>query len=101
MSRPPLNQRTAIMLLKDHGWEQQRGGKHSVKMTRAGDRPVTLPQHSGRDYGPGLTAAVLKQAGLKKKGDGRWISRSTSTTRIPPIGLGSVNSRDASRQAER
>ncbi|HWF55927.1 MAG TPA: type II toxin-antitoxin system HicA family toxin, partial [Solirubrobacteraceae bacterium] len=97
MSRPPLNQRTAITLLKRHGWEQQTGGKHSVKMTRPGDRPVTLPQHSGHDYGPGLTAAVLKQAGLDTKGDGKWISRSKSTTRIPPIGLRSVSSRDASR----
>jgi predicted RNA binding protein YcfA (HicA-like mRNA interferase family) len=45
-----LNQEKAIKLLKENGWAQARGGKHQVKMTREGCRPITLPQHKGRDY---------------------------------------------------
>ena len=60
-----LNQKKAIKLLKENGWTQARGGKHQVKMTKPGCRPITLPQHKGRDYQPGLTSAILKQAGLQ------------------------------------
>jgi ribosomal protein L13E len=41
------------------------GGKHQVKMVKRGHRPITLPRHKGRDYSRGLTAAILKQAGLR------------------------------------
>ena len=41
-----------------------RGGKHVMKMEKAGERPITLPHHRGETYGKGLTAAILKQAGL-------------------------------------
>ena len=34
-------------------------------MTKEGRRPITLPQHKGRDYQPGLTSAILKQAELQ------------------------------------
>jgi predicted RNA binding protein YcfA (HicA-like mRNA interferase family) len=60
-----LSQRKAIKLLKENGWAQVRGGKHQVKMTKPGCRPVTLPRHKGRDYQPGLTRAILKQAGIQ------------------------------------
>jgi predicted RNA binding protein YcfA (HicA-like mRNA interferase family) len=60
-----LNQKKAIKLLKEHGWTQARGGRHQVKMTKPGRRPITLPQHKGRDYQPGLASAILKQAGLR------------------------------------
>jgi len=61
-----LNQKDAIKFLKDHGWEQGRGGKHSVKMQKDGrPRPITLPMHNGRDYSPGLTASILREAGLR------------------------------------
>lgn len=59
-----LSQKSAIKLLRDHGWEQTIGGKHNVKMTQAGHRPITLPKHKGQDYSPGLTAAILKQVGI-------------------------------------
>jgi predicted RNA binding protein YcfA (HicA-like mRNA interferase family) len=59
-----LNQKNAIALLQEHGWSHARGGKHAVKMTKAGCRPITLPRHRGRDYGPGLKRAILRQAGL-------------------------------------
>ncbi|HEX5712036.1 MAG TPA: type II toxin-antitoxin system HicA family toxin [Solirubrobacterales bacterium] len=54
-----------MRLLERHGWSRTRGGKHQVKMTRPGRRPITLPQHKGRDYSRGLTAAILRQAGLR------------------------------------
>jgi predicted RNA binding protein YcfA (HicA-like mRNA interferase family) len=50
--------------LKENGWTQARGGKHQVKMTKEGCRPITLPQHKGRDYPTGLARAILKRAGL-------------------------------------
>jgi predicted RNA binding protein YcfA (HicA-like mRNA interferase family) len=59
-----INQKVAIALLEAHGWMLTRGGKHAVKMTKAGRRPITLPKHRGRDYGPGLTRAILRQADL-------------------------------------
>lgn len=67
MRRPPktLDQKQATKLLRENGWSQTKGGKHVVKMTKAGHRPITLPHHKGRDYGPGLTAAILRQADLR------------------------------------
>ena len=62
-----LSQKSAIDLLCKHGWSTSVGGKHNVKMTKKGHRPITLPQHKGQDYGPGLTSAILKQAGIDRK----------------------------------
>jgi predicted RNA binding protein YcfA (HicA-like mRNA interferase family) len=63
--RGTLTQKKAIKLLKEDGWVQVRGGKHQVKMTKPGKRPITLPHHKGRDYPAGLARAALKQAGLR------------------------------------
>jgi predicted RNA binding protein YcfA (HicA-like mRNA interferase family) len=63
--RGTLNQKKAIKLLVQDGWTQIRGGKHQVKMTKPGCRPITLPQHKGRDYPTGLARAILRQARLK------------------------------------
>ena len=60
----PNNQKSMRKLLIDHGWSESRGGKHVVKMTKPGERPITLPMHRGRDYGKGLERAILRQAGL-------------------------------------
>ncbi|MEX2612343.1 MAG: type II toxin-antitoxin system HicA family toxin, partial [Gaiellaceae bacterium] len=59
-----LDQRSARKLLEQHGWRMTRGGKHVVKMERPGNRPITLPHHGGGKYGKGLTAAILREAGL-------------------------------------
>lgn len=59
-----MNQKQWIKTLKNEGWTQDRGGKHVVKMTRPGRRPITLPMHKGRDYSKGLDAAIRRQAGL-------------------------------------
>lgn len=60
-----MNQRSAIKLLSKDGWKQARGGKHVVKMTKPGHRPITLPKHKNQDYSVGLERAILKQAGLR------------------------------------
>ncbi|MBK5219558.1 MAG: type II toxin-antitoxin system HicA family toxin [Thermoleophilia bacterium] len=54
-----------MRLLEGHGWTQTTGGKHQVKMVKSGKRPITLPRHKGQDYSPGLTTAILRQAGLR------------------------------------
>jgi predicted RNA binding protein YcfA (HicA-like mRNA interferase family) len=59
-----LNQRAAITLLQAEGWTRTIGGKHSVKMEKPGHRPITLPTHQRKDYSPGLTSAILREAGL-------------------------------------
>jgi predicted RNA binding protein YcfA (HicA-like mRNA interferase family) len=60
-----MNQREAIELLERHGWVKDTGGKHQVKMTKSGHRPITLPEYKRRDYARGFTAAILRQAGLR------------------------------------
>jgi predicted RNA binding protein YcfA (HicA-like mRNA interferase family) len=59
-----LSQSTARRLLEDHGWVEEQGGKHQVKMVKPGERPITLPAAKRQDYSRGLTRAILKQAGL-------------------------------------
>jgi predicted RNA binding protein YcfA (HicA-like mRNA interferase family) len=63
--RGTLDQKKAIKLLSKQGWRRERGGKHQVKMTKAGRRPITLPHHKGRDYPTGLAASILREAGLE------------------------------------
>ncbi|TML66354.1 MAG: type II toxin-antitoxin system HicA family toxin [Actinobacteria bacterium] len=53
-------------VLKEDGWTQAKDGKHNVKMTKPGRRPITLPHHGGKDYGKGLWAAILREAGLSR-----------------------------------
>jgi predicted RNA binding protein YcfA (HicA-like mRNA interferase family) len=59
-----LNQKTAIRLLESHGWTNTIGGKHNVKMTKPGNRPITLPHHRGADYSVGLSRSICKAAGI-------------------------------------
>ena len=63
--QPVHNQRSMKRLLEANGWTETLGGKHVVKMEKPGHRPITLPTHRGADYSPGLTSAILRQAGLK------------------------------------
>ncbi len=60
----PMNQKQWIKTLRQEGWTQERGGEHVVKMTKPGQRPITLPMHKGRDYSKGLDAAIRRQAEL-------------------------------------
>jgi predicted RNA binding protein YcfA (HicA-like mRNA interferase family) len=59
-----LNQKAAQKLLEEHGWAKTEGGKHSVKMEKPGERPITLPGHRGQEYSKSLTRRILKQAGI-------------------------------------
>jgi len=63
--RGTLDQRKAIRLLEAQGWRRTTGGKHQVKMRKKGQRPITLPRHRGRDYPPGLSAAIVREARLR------------------------------------
>ena len=63
--RKRYHQKGLIKLLKEHGWKQSAGGKHQVKMTREGHRPVTIPEFKGETLPVGLSQAILKQAGIE------------------------------------
>jgi predicted RNA binding protein YcfA (HicA-like mRNA interferase family) len=64
--QPQHNQRSMKKLLEANGWTETMGGKHVVKMTKSERRPITLPHDKGGGgYPPGLTAAILREAGLK------------------------------------
>jgi predicted RNA binding protein YcfA (HicA-like mRNA interferase family) len=60
-----LSQSKAQALLERYGWVRTLGGRHVVKMEKEGHRPITLPQHHGRDYSADLSDRILRQAGLK------------------------------------
>jgi predicted RNA binding protein YcfA (HicA-like mRNA interferase family) len=60
----PHNLKSMRKLLMENGWVETRGGKHVVKMTKPGKRPITLPMHRGHDYDKRLERAILRQAGL-------------------------------------
>ena len=60
----PLTQKQWIARLKLEGWTVERGGKHQVKMTKPGHRPITLPMCKGGSYSKGLDAAIRRQADL-------------------------------------
>ena len=60
----PMNQKEWIRRLEAEGWTNSKGGKHVVKMTKPGHRPITLPRHKGATYAKGLDAAIRRQAGL-------------------------------------
>jgi hypothetical protein len=67
--QPQHNQRSIKRLLEANGWTETIGGKHNVKMEKPGQRPITLPHDKGGGgYARGLTAAILRQAGLKGGG---------------------------------
>lgn len=59
-----MNQKDWIRALQHAGWTRTTGGKHQTKMTKPGHRPITLPENKRREYPPGLTSAIRRQAGL-------------------------------------
>ena len=70
---PPkvLSQASARQFLVSRGWVQELGGRHNVKMVKKGCRPITLPHHKGKDYGPELRSAILREA---RKGEGSEVN---------------------------
>ena len=63
--RRAQNQKSMQRLLEANGWTATVGGKHQVKMTKPGHRPITLPMNHGRDYPVGLAVAIMRRAGLR------------------------------------
>jgi len=61
----PMTQKEWIKLLQAEGWTRETGGKHQVKMTKPGHRPITLPENHRRSYTKGFEAALRRQTGLK------------------------------------
>lgn len=60
------NQQSMRKLLEANGWTVTTGGKHVVKMTKPGKRPITLPHDKGGGgYPVGLSLAIMRQAGLR------------------------------------
>jgi predicted RNA binding protein YcfA (HicA-like mRNA interferase family) len=60
----PETQKEWIKRLEAEGWTRSTGGKHQVKMTKDGNRPITLPEHKRRAYSKRLEAELRRQAGL-------------------------------------
>lgn len=60
-----VNHAIVALILEHYGWTAEIGGKHSTKMTKVGERPITVPRHQGKGFGPALRAAILKQTGLQ------------------------------------
>jgi len=65
----PATQKEWIKRLEREGWTRERGGKHQVKMTKHGRRPITLPENKRRAYSKGFEAALSRQAGLTDDAD--------------------------------
>ena len=61
----PETQKQWIKRLQRAGWALGRGGKHQVKMTKDGRRPITLPEHKRRPYSKGFEAQLRREAGLQ------------------------------------
>lgn len=64
MSALPKTQVQWIKVLRSHGWRQEAGGKHQVKMTMSGRRPVTLPDNHRRAYSKGFEAQLRRETRL-------------------------------------
>ncbi len=62
----PRTQTQWIKVLGRNGWRQQAGGKHQVKMTKPGRRPVTLPDNHRRAYSRGFEAQLRRETGLDR-----------------------------------
>ena len=61
-AQPAVDETTA----RSQRLDRDAGGKHVVKMTKPGHRPITLPHDKGGGgYPIGLTMAIMRQAGLK------------------------------------
>lgn len=60
----PRTQKQWIKILTADGWTMERGGKHQVKMTKPGERPIVLPENKRRTYTKSFEAALRRQANL-------------------------------------
>lgn len=64
---PRWTAKQLIRFLKKHGFEQEdQSGSHLHLFNPVTKKRTTVPVHSGQIIGPGLTKAILAQAGLSK-----------------------------------
>jgi hypothetical protein len=63
----PMTQTQWMGLLRSDGWRREAGGKHQVKMTKQGMRPVTLPDNHRRAYSKGFEAQLRRETGLDRR----------------------------------
>jgi predicted RNA binding protein YcfA (HicA-like mRNA interferase family) len=66
-ARVPATQKEWIKHLQQEGWALERGGKHQAKMTKPGQRPITLPENKRRAYSKGFESQLRREAGLQDK----------------------------------
>jgi hypothetical protein len=57
----PKTQKEWIKRLQREGWSKERGGKHQVKMTKPGSRPITLPENHRSAYSKRLEAQLERE----------------------------------------
>jgi hypothetical protein len=57
----PRTQKEWIKRLLAEGWTQGRGGRHQVKMTKPGRRPITLPDNRRRAYSKRFEAQLERE----------------------------------------
>jgi len=64
----PETQKQWIKKLQAEGWALERGGKHQAKMTKAGCRPITLPENKRRAYSRGFEAQLRRELRVAENG---------------------------------
>jgi hypothetical protein len=65
----PQTQKQWIKRLLGEGWTKERGGKHQVKMTKPGCRPITLPENKRRAYSKGFESQLRCELKAAEEGD--------------------------------
>lgn len=65
----PGTQKQWIKKLLADGWALERGGKHQVKMTKPGCRPITLPENKRRTYSKGFEAQLRREIKMAEGSD--------------------------------
>lgn len=79
----PKTQAQWIKVLREEGWRQEAGGRHQVKMTKQGMRPITLPDNHRRAYAKGFEAQLRREARL----DGGVQTRARTARRHHDAGV--------------
>jgi len=63
----PISADKLIKLLEEQGFRVMRQkGSHVIMMNEMKSR-IVIPMHPGKDIKPGLTRAILKEAGLSRE----------------------------------
>jgi hypothetical protein len=65
----PQTQKQWIKRLEAEGWVRDSCGKHQVKMTKSGCRPITLPDNHRRVYAKGFESQLTRELKAAEQGD--------------------------------